>query len=251
MMTQVKTTTEIAAMRQSGQMLATVLQLLKTQVEPGISTKQLADMAKQELRRLGGVPAFLGYQGYPDVLCTSVNEAVVHGIPSSQQILQEGDIIGLDFGVRYQGMITDAAISVLVGQAKPALQDLLDNTEQSLYAGISVVKNGVHVGDIGAAVQAVLSKKGYGIVEDLVGHGVGHQLHEGPNIPNYGRAGRGPVLHTGMTIAIEPMATLGTHRVKIERDGWTVTTADGSRAAHFEHTVLITPTGHEILTQLT
>lgn len=249
-MTQVKTATEIAAMRESGRMLATVLQVLGDKVAPGISTKELADMAKTELRGLGGVPAFLGYQGFPDVLCTSVNSAVVHGIPSSQQILAEGDIIGLDFGVRYKGMITDAAISKLVGRAKPQLQTLLKDTERSLQKGIGVVKDGVKVGDISAAIQAVLDKQHYGIVRDLVGHGVGHQLHEEPNIPNYGHAGRGPVLRAGMTIAIEPMATLGSYHVKIERDNWTVSTVDGSWAAHFEHTILVTLDGAEILTSL-
>lgn len=255
MMTKVKTLAEIAAMRESGRMLATVLQLLRTKVEPGISTLQLADIAKQELRSLGGQPPFLGYPGgpnsFPHVLCTSVNDAVVHGIPRIDEVLQKGDVVGLDFGVSYRGMITDGAISVIVGNTgDQKVKDLLMYTERSLQAGIGAVRGGARVGDIGAAVQAVLEPKRYGIVRDLVGHGVGHEVHEEPNLPNYGRAGTGMELRPGMTIAIEPMATLGTHQVKLDRDGWTVRTRDGSIAAHFEHTVLVTDDGYEILTQV-
>jgi methionyl aminopeptidase len=250
MQTQVKTPKEIEAMRVSGRMLAQVLQLLNPHVVPGITTKQLADIAEEELKKLGGEPAFLGYQGFPDVICISVNDEVVHGIPSSQKVLADGDIVGLDFGVRYKGMITDGAISVIAGKAlKPAHKKLLEVTKSSLEAGIAAVHDSVRTGDIGATVEAVLKPMGYGIVRDLVGHGVGHQVHEDPNIPNYGRANTGPWLQAGMTIAIEPMATLGGERVYIADDAWTVLTYDGSRSAHFEHTVLITEDGAEILTQ--
>ena len=249
--TRIKTAKEIVAMRESGRMLATVLEALRPQVVTGITTKELADRAAQELKALGGEPAFLGYQGFPDVICISVNDAVVHGIPSATKVLASGDIVGLDFGVTYKQMITDAAISVIVDKPKkPAHQKLLDITERSLSAGIAVVKDGVRTGDIGAAVEAVLKPHGYGIVTDLVGHGVGHFVHEDPNIPNYGRANTGPWLQAGMTIAIEPMATLGTSRVYIHEDDWTILTHDGSLAAHFEHTVLITEEGSEILTSL-
>lgn len=238
-------------MRESGRMLATVLQLLRRRTESGISTKDLADLAAAELESLGGEPAFLGYQGFPDVLCTSINEEVVHGIPSRQKIIQAGDIVSLDFGVIYRGMITDGALSFIVGKPKnESHAKLVTITEQSMMAGIAVVHDQVRTGDIGAAVQAVLDRHHYGIVRDLVGHGVGHHLHEDPNVPNYGRPNTGPWLSKGMTIAIEPMATLGTDRVYIAEDGWTVLTQDSSWAAHFEHTVLITEDGAEILTAL-
>jgi methionyl aminopeptidase len=249
MQTRVKTANEIIAMRESGRMLATVLQVLKSQVTGGVSTKQLADIAVRELKALGGQPSFLGYQGFPDVVCISVNDEVVHGIPRADKIIQSGDIVSLDFGVTYKGMITDGAISVIAD--KPLSQkhsDLLKNTERSMHAGINTLHHNVRVGDIGAAVEAVLRGGKYGIVRDLVGHGVGHELHEDPNIPNYGRPNTGPWLEAGLTIAIEPMATLGTDRVFAAKDGWTILTKDNSWAAHFEHTVLITEDGAEILT---
>lgn len=250
MITAVKTPVEIDAMRTSGRMLATVLEVLRKRLEPGMSTKDLAEQAAKELRALGGKPAFLGYQGFPDVLCVSLNDEVVHGIPRADRIVESGDIVSLDFGVIYNGMITDAAISCIAG--KPVSEQhkaLVRGTEESLKAGVVAVHHGVRTGDIGAAVQAVLDSYKYGIVRDLVGHGVGHQLHEEPNVPNYGKKGTGTQLAAGMTIAIEPMATLGTHQVVMAADGWTILTADGSMAAHFEHTVLITPDGAEILTE--
>lgn len=251
MTTQVKTTAEITAMRESGKMLATVLQALKPHVQSGISTKQLADIAAKELEALGGKPAFLGYQGFPDVICISVNNQVVHGIPRTDKIIMAGDIVGLDFGVIYNGMITDAAISVIADRPKQKGHiDLLERTERALMAGISAVHDQVRTGTIGAAVQDSLKNYKYGIVKDLVGHGVGHQVHEDPNIPNYGRANTGPWLSKGMTIAIEPMVTLGTDQVRVAEDGWTILTLDGKWSAHFEHTVLITEDGAEILTQL-
>jgi len=251
MMTAVKTATEIAAMRESGRMLATVLNLLASKLDTGMSTKDLANYAKQELKSLGGQPAFLGYQGFPDVLCVSLNDEVVHGIPSPQRIIRDGDIVGLDFGVTYHGMITDAAISLIAGNnPHPKDVSLVRDTKQALLAGIEAVHGGVQTGDIAAAVYSVLEKNKYGVVRDLVGHGVGHDLHEEPNVPNYGRERTGERLEAGMTIAIEPMATLGDYRVFIDRDGWTVRTRDGSRSAHFEHTILITENGAEILTSI-
>lgn len=251
MMTRVKTASEIAAMRDSGRMLATVLQLLKAKLEVGQSTKQLSDMAVAELKKLGGEPAFLGYQGFPDVICVSINEEVVHGIPKTDKIISDGDIVSLDFGVRYKSMITDAAISLIAGRPKQRGHiELVKNTETALQVGVDAVHDNVRTGDIGAAIENYLKKYRYGVVRDLVGHGVGHQIHEDPNIPNYGRAGSGPWLSAGMTIAIEPMVTLGTERVYVDEDGWTVITADGARSAHFEHTILITGDGAEILTQI-
>jgi methionyl aminopeptidase len=251
MVTRVKTASEIASMRDSGRMLATVLQLLKAEAQPGMTTKQLADGAAKELKKLGGQPAFLGYQDFPDVICISVNDEVVHGIPKADKIIADGDILSLDFGVTYKGMITDAAISVIVGKPKQRGHiELVKNTAAALQVGIDSLHGQVRTGDIGSAIENYLKKFRYGIVRDLVGHGVGHHVHEDPNIPNYGRANTGPWLKAGLTIAIEPMVTLGTDRVYIAEDGWTVLTADGSWAAHFEHSVLITEVGAEILTQL-
>ncbi len=249
MQTKVKTASQIAAMRDSGGMLATVLQALRPKVVAGITTKQLADLAAAELKGLGGTPAFKGYQGFPDVLCVSVNDEVVHGIPSPARIIAEGDIVGLDFGVTYKGMITDSAISVIAGKPKQKGHiDLLKRTEKALEIGIQAVHDGVRTGDIGSAIESYLKQYPYGIVRDMVGHGVGHEVHEDPNIPNYGKPDTGPWLKKGMTIAIEPMVTLGTERVYIAPDGWTIKTADGKWSAHFEHTVLITEEGAEILT---
>lgn len=251
MVTKVKTKAEIANMRESGRMLATVLQHLKAQLTVGMSTQDLDDLAVAELTRLGGKPAFLGYQGFTKTICISVNDEVVHGIPRASKIINEGDIVGLDFGVNYNGMITDAAISVIAGKPKTKGHiQLVKDTEMALNAGIEAVHDQVRTGDIGHAVESSLKHRHYGIVRDLVGHGVGHEVHEDPNVPNYGRANTGPWLSAGMTIAIEPMVTLGTERVYVADDGWTILTADGSRAAHFEHTVLITQDGAEILTQV-
>ncbi len=251
MMTRIKTPSEIAAMRESGKMLAAVLTLLKSRLEPGMSTKDLAIIAQQEVKNYGVEAPFLGYQGFPDVICISVNDEVVHGIPRAEKIIKNGDIVSLDFGINYQGMITDSAISVIAGKPlQKRHQQLVERTEQALTAGIMALHDQVRTGDIAAAVQAELERFNYGIVQDLVGHGVGHALHEDPNIPNYGRANTGPWLDAGMTIAIEPMATLGDYRVYVADDNWTILTHDGSWAAHFEHSVLITEDGAEILTQL-
>lgn len=251
MVTKAKKPNEIRAMRQSGRILATVLNYLINNLQVGMTTKDLAILAAKELKSLGGEPSFLGYQGFPDVLCVSINDEVVHGIPSSTRVIKEGDIVGLDFGVTYNGMITDAARSVIAGKPKEKRHiDLLTRTEQALLAGIAVVKSGIRTGDIGYAIEESLAGYGYGIVKDLVGHGVGHYLHEDPNIPNYGRPNTGPWLEENMTIAIEPMITLGNESVKVGQDGWTILTVDGSWSAHFEHTVLITDKGADILTAL-
>lgn len=250
MLTRVKTQDEIRLMRESGKILAKVLESVKENVSTGVSTKFLADVAAKELKILGGKPAFLGYQGFPDVLCVSINDEVVHGIPKKDRFLEDGDLVSLDFGVNYMGMITDAAISLINGKPKDeSYSNLVLVTEQSLMAGINVLHDGVRTGDIGETVEAVLNKHRYGIVRDLVGHGVGHYLHEDPNVPNYGNKGTGYKFSKNMTIAIEPMATMGDYHVYIANDGWTVLTEDGSWAAHFEHSVLITENGSEILTK--
>lgn len=250
MRTRIKTASEISAMRESGRMLAAVLQEVAKKTVAGVSTKELALVAANELNALGGKPAFLGYQGFPDVICISVNEEIVHGIPNQSKVLRPGDIVGLDFGVIHKGMLTDGAISVGVGTIEPKHRKLLEITSEALRVGVDAVHDKVRVGDISAVIQTTIEKAGkYGIPRELVGHGVGHQLWEEPNIPNYGRPNTGPWLDAGMTIAIEPMVTLGTNKITVGDDGWTITTADGSWAAHFEHTVLITADGAEILTQ--
>ena len=250
MYNRVKTDAEIKSMREGGRMLATVLEHLSAYAEVGMTTKELSQYAAQELKALGGKPTIYGYEGFPEPICISVNNAVVHGIPSNSFVLSDGDIVSLDFCVTYRGMITDAARSIIVGTPQPGDEKLLKTTLEALDAGIFAVHGGCKTGDIAAAVQAQLERGGYGIVRDLVGHGVGHQMHEEPNVPNYGRAGSGPKLEAGMTIAIEPMSTRGDWRVRLHPDGWTILTADGSRAAHFEDTVLITSDGAEILTRI-
>jgi methionyl aminopeptidase len=250
MYTRIKTNAELDHMREGGAMLARTLRLLSEKVTEGTTTKHLARIAADELKKMGGEPAFLNYPGatpFPDVICMSVNDAVVHGIPDDIP-LKSGDVLSMEFGVRYRGMIVDGAITVVCGKSTSQLDDLLKYTRSSLEEGLAQIKEGCQVGDIGWAVQKVLDKKGYGIVRELVGHGVGHAVHEDPNIPNYGRKGTGPQLVAGMTVAIEPMATLGKEAVYTDDDGWTVRTRDGSIAAHFEHTVLVTDDGFEILT---
>lgn len=250
MYTKIKTADEIESMRVAGKMLATVLQDVKQYTRAGMSTKDMANHAADRLKTLGGKASFLGYQGFPDVICISINDEVVHGIPSVNKIVEDGDIVSIDFGVTWKGMITDAALTFVIGAVNPKISKLISTTERSLMAGIDVLKAGVRVGDVASAIQKVLDSGGYGIVQDLVGHGVGHQVHEEPNIPNYGLAGSGPVLQAGMTIAIEPMATLGGWNVTMDDDNWTIRTKDRSLAAHFEHTILITEKGYEILTTL-
>lgn len=248
MYTKIKTKDEIKNMRIAGKICAETLLALKNYVKPGVNTKELADIARSRLEAKGGSPAFLGYQEFPDVICISVNDEVVHGIPKKQKVIQPGDIVSFDLGVIYGGMIVDNAISVIVDPADDKQKLLLETTKKSLEAGVSILKDGCMTGDIGYVVEKVLNSKGLGIVRDLVGHGVGHTIHEEPNIPNYGKAGSGFKLKAGMTIAIEPMATLGGENILIDRDKWTVKTTDKSLSAHFEQTVLIKKDGYEILT---
>lgn len=251
-----KTPQEIEAIRTSGQMLARVLNLISQQLRAGMTGLEIDQLAIRELKRLGGEPAFLGVPGgrgvpdFPATICISKNDAVVHGVPDDVPF-QEGDIIGFDFGVVYKGMITDAARTFIVGGTarNKREEELVTMTKRSLDAAIDIIKPGVRTGDIAATVQAILEKQNLGIVRELVGHGVGHELHEEPEIPNYGFRGTGLVLKEGMTIAVEPMATLGEWRVVVDPDGWTIRTRDGSQAAHFEDTLLITADGVEILTR--
>lgn len=245
-----KTNSELAAMRESGRMLATVLELIRREARAGMTPKEVSALAAAELERMGGKPAFRGFEGYPDIICISNNNEVQHSIPNDVAF-KNGDIVNFDFGVTYEGMITDAGITICIGgQPDAAATRLLRGTEEALYAGIDVVRDGVRVGDVSAAIEKVLRAYGLGIVRELVGHGVGHELHESPEIPNYGKAGTGPILREGMTIAIEPITTLGSHKIFAAHDGWTLLTVDGSRSAQFEHTLLVTQDGSEILTQI-
>jgi len=250
MASSIKTDAEIAAMREGGRMLATILQLMRAKCKPGLTPKDMAVIAKNELKVLGGKPAFLGYGAhpFPDVICISVNDQVQHSIPSSRPF-QPGDVVNFDFGVLYKGMVTDAGITVCVGdKLTPDTQRLIDGTHKALYQGLAQVKEGCRVGDISAAIERTLHQYKLGIVRELVGHGVGHQLHEEPEIPNYGIEGTGPILRAGMTVAVEPISTLGNPAIVEAEDGWTLLTADASYSAQFEHTVLVTKDGYEILT---
>lgn len=248
MYTQIKNPEEIENMKKAGSICSQVLKMLKDTVSPGMTTKQLADMAAAMIADKEGEPSFLGYKEFPDVICISMNEEVVHGIPDPKRIVHPGDIITFDLGVTYKGMIVDSAVSVLVDSDDRTKKMLLQATKDSLAAGVKQLRDGCQTGDIGSAIEKVLKQKNLGVIRDLVGHGVGHQVHEEPNIPNYGTAGTGPKLRSGMTIAIEPMASLGAEGIYIESDGWTIKTEDGSLSAHFEQTVLLTPNGYEIIT---
>jgi methionyl aminopeptidase len=240
---------EIEQARASNLIVAEVLSKLREKVKPGVRTKELDKFAEEITKKRGAKPAFKGYRGYPHSLCTSINEVVVHGMPS-ERILVEGDIIGLDFGVYYRGFFGDATITLPVGKVAEKAAKLIQVTEQSLYTGIAQVKDGNRLGDISAAVQAKVEVAGFSIVRDFVGHGVGKSLHEDPQIPNFGKKGRGIELKSGMILAIEPMVNEGNYKVKILPDGWTVVTEDGSLSAHFEHSVAITDNGPDILSKL-
>lgn len=240
---------EIDKARASSRIVAEVLSVLRERIKPGVTTRELDKIAEGVTEKRGAKPAFKGYRGYPYSLCASVNEEVVHGMPSGR-VLKEGDIIGLDFGVYYQGFYGDAAVTLPVGRVSEEAARLMRVTEQSLYAAIEQASSGNRLGDISAAVQETAESAGYSVVRDFVGHGIGRNMHEDPQIPNFGKKGRGIELQTGMILAIEPMVNAGRYRVKILPDGWTVITEDGSLSAHFEHSVAITDNGPEILSRL-
>jgi len=237
-------------MRRSGQVVREVLDLVRSKVKPGATTFDLEKAAEARLRELGVKAAFKGYHGYPCVLCTSVNAEVVHGIPSSKRVLKEGEIVSVDFGAFVDGYCGDAAITVPVGEKiDPEAARLMKVTEASLQAAIGVVRPGATLGDVGFAVQKVVEAAGFSVVRDFVGHGIGVHMHEDPQVPNFGEAGRGMKLRAGMVIAIEPMVNAGKPDVVVLEDGWTAVTADGSMSAHFEHSVAVTATGARILTE--
>lgn len=250
MLTQIKTAEEIDNMRRSGKILATILADLQHNLAPGQSTYEIDQRARELLDQHQAKAAFLGYQNFPAAICISVNDEIVHGIPKKSHIIKEGDIVGLDFGVTYNGMITDSAVTIAVGKVGTDAKRLLDGVQQSLNVVINSLHDGIRVGDIGHTIETVLHRHNLSVVEELGGHGVGHQVHEDPMIPNYGTAGTGQVLKAGMTIALEPIASLGDGSCYVADDNWTFVTGDHSLSAQFEHTLLITESGAEILTTL-
>ena len=251
-----KSKEDIAILREGGKRHAAILKQLASMVKPGLHVQALEDRARELIAEGGDTAAFLDYtpygakRPYPAALCVSVNDEVVHGIPNEgDKVLNEGDIVSLDLGLINKGLITDAAVTVPVGKVSAEMKELLETTQAALMAGIKAAKGGKKVGDVSVAIERLGRAKKYGIVEELSGHGVGYDVHEDPYVPNYGKAGQGPTLTPGMVLAIEPMFNLGTKNVKLDRDGYTYRTADGSPSAHFEHTVVITKGGAEILTQ--
>ena len=245
----IKSDEEIAVMRQAGRIVATVLEVLKLQVRPGMKTKELDDIAAQEVDRLGAKPSFKGYRGFPANLCVSVNDEIVHGIPG-KRVLQESDIVSLDFGAIFRGFQGDAALTVAVGNVSPEAKRLMETTEGALRAGVTAACPGVRLGDVSAAIQHYAESKEYSVVREYTGHGIGREMHEEPQIPNFGLPGQGPVLQRGMTLALEPMVNIGDWRTGVGDNHWTVSTSDGRLSAHFEHTVVVTDAEPEVLTAL-
>ena len=243
----IKSDREIGIMRQAGRIVATILGVLSEQVRPGMKTRELDVIAARELERLEAKSSFKGYHGFPANLCVSVNDEIVHGIPG-ERVLAEGDIVSLDFGAIFEGFQGDAAVTVGVGEINSPSEQLMETTEGALKAGIAVVYPGARLGDISAAIQNYAESRGYKVVREYTGHGIGREMHEEPQIPNFGPPGMGPVLRKGMTLALEPMVNVGGWRTRIGNDHWVVFTADGSRSAHFEHTIAITSGEPEVLT---
>jgi methionyl aminopeptidase len=250
----IKSDKEIATMREAGRIVAEVLRILSERVKPGMKTKELDILAERELKRLGAKPSFKGYRGFPANLCVSVNDEIVHGIPGDR-VLNDGDIVSLDFGAIYHGFQGDAAVTVAVGNASPEARRLIDTTRAALETGIAAARAGATLGDVSAAIQQHAESRGYSVVREYTGHGIGREMHEDPQIPNcteppYGlKPGAGPLLKKGMTLAIEPMLNVGGWHTKVADDHWTVRTADGSLSAHFEHTIAINDNEPEVLTR--
>ena len=243
-----KSREEIDKMRRAGRIVAATIDAVLEKVRSGTSTKALDAVAERVIRKEGATPSFLGYRGYPASLCASINDQIVHGIPG-ERIIEEGDIVSLDFGALWEGFHGDSAVSVVVGRAcSPEAQELVRVTEEALNAGIAQIKAGGHLSDVGHAVQEVAEGAGFSVVREYVGHGIGRNLHEDPQVPNFGSPGRGPTMREGLVIAVEPMVNAGGWETVLMPDKWTVVTADGSLSAHFEHTIAITEDGPEVLT---
>jgi methionyl aminopeptidase len=248
---ELKSAREIGLMRAGGHILADVMDRLRETVKPGLSTLEIDEDVEAFIRGRGALPAFKGYRGFPATVCISINEEVVHGIPSAHRRIKEGDIVGLDLGCIVEGYYADCAFTLAIGDVPPKVQRLLDVTRESLDVAIAECRAGGRLTDVSHAVQAHVERHGFGIVRQFVGHGIGRALHEDPQIPNYGAPGRGPQLRPGMVLAIEPMVTMGSYEVKVLDDGWTAVTCDGSLAAHFEHTIAVTDDVPEVLTSRT
>ncbi|MDW8059938.1 MAG: type I methionyl aminopeptidase [Thermomicrobium sp.] len=243
-----KSRAEIARMQRAGQIVAAVLEELRLLAKPGVTTTTLEARARELIEREGARPSFLGYRGFPAAICTSLNDEVLHGIPS-QRRLREGDLLKIDVGAEWDGLHADAAISLVVGRGSPLAERLIRAAEAAFRAAFAIARPGVHLGDLGATIAEVVREHGFRVIEGYTGHGVGRSLHEEPSVPNWGTPGRGIRLREGMTLAIEPMVSAGSGATRVKRDGWTVVTADGSLAAHYEHTIWITGTGAEVLTR--
>jgi len=244
-----KSAAEIEKLRRSGRLVRELLEAIRERVRPGVTTLDLEHFVERRLAQVGARPAFKGYRGYPNCLCTSVNEEIVHGIPSSRK-LREGDILSLDLGVIVDEYFGDAAITIPVGEISAATQKLLAVTEEALNKAVEKARLGNHLGDVSAAVQEHVEGNGFSVVREFVGHGIGQELHEEPQIPNFGLPGHGPALKDGMVLAIEPMVNAGTHQLRVLDDHWTAVTADGANSAHFEHMVAVTRNGPDVLTRL-
>ena len=245
----IKNEHELEAMRKAGRVVALVLDVLKNSIREGMKTSELNDIAERELRALGGRSSFKGYRGYPASVCVSINDEIVHGIPGNR-IIKEGDIVSLDFGAVVDGYQGDAAITVMIGEAGLLARGLVSATQEALAAGIAAASAGGRLGDVSSAIQRYAEARGFSVIREYTGHGIGREMHEDPLVPNFGEPGTGPELKKGMTLALEPMLTTGDWRTKVGRDNWVVSTADGSLAAHFEHTVAVTAGKAEILTRV-
>jgi methionyl aminopeptidase len=243
----IKSDEEVKIMREAGRVVGQVLQVLVNEVKPGVVVKDLDKVVRKEYAKRGVIATFLGYHGYPATVCISVNEELVHGIPGDR-VIQEGDLVSIDLGATYKGFVGDSALTIGVGEITPEAQRLIDVTRESLWRGIRAARAGVRLGVVSNAIGEYIESEGYGVVREYVGHGVGRQMHEDPQVPNYGPADAGPVLRKGMVLALEPMVTVGDWRTKRHADGWTVSTLDGSLCAHFEHTIAITDGEAEVLT---
>ncbi|MBI4655147.1 MAG: type I methionyl aminopeptidase [Elusimicrobia bacterium] len=247
-MVEIKTPKEIEKIRKASNIVAEVLCGIKKKIKPGVSTAQLNEFAEDQIARRGGICAFLGYRGYPAALCVSINEEVVHGIPDKKRFIREGDVVSVDLGCVFENYYGDAALTVGAGKITAEHKKLIEAAEQALDRAISAVKKGARLGDVSHAIEKCAAAYGMSVIREFTGHGIGRKLHEEPSIPNFGSPGTGIVLESGMTLAIEPMLSLGRGDVSIKKDGWTAVTADGSCSAHFEHTLCVTDTGCEVLT---
>lgn len=247
-MISIKSAKQIEKMRESCKLTKELFLILEDKIKPGVTTKELDTVAYNFYKKHGAVPNFLNYNGYPATICASVNDEVVHGIPSHKKVLKDGDIISIDMGCILDGWHSDAARTFAVGNISDEAKQLIEDTKESFFEGVKVIKHGVKLGDVSHTIQTFLEERGYGVVRDLVGHGIGQSLHESPEVPNFGKAGHGVKLCAGMTLAVEPMVNSGDYHVNVLDDDWTVVTADGSLSAHYENTVVITRDGCEILT---